>query len=413
MILAAGKGTRVRPLTFNLPKPMIPIVGKPVMEYLVEHLARYGVKEIMVNVSYLHRKIEEYFGDGHRFGVQIGYSFEGYANEKGEVVPLPLGSAGGLKKIQEFGNFFDETTIVLCGDALVDIDLNAALFEHKQKGAMASVITKEVPWDKVSDYGVVVTDKDQHVLSFQEKPKQKDAVSNLASTGIYIFEPEVIDLIPSGQNFDIGSDLFPLLVEKGLPFYAQSRYFNWIDIGHVTDFSSVLQRVLMGEIAEMHVPGKQIKDGLWVGLNTRIDWNGTTIEGPVYLGSGVEIETGCTIIGPTWIGHGSKIGAGSTLVRSVLSEYTRIAPKVDLQDMVVFNNYTVNSEGKMRHISEYATHFWGDARERRLKERHPHDGSPESNPEADPELKSLLENKLPPSGFIETVKERPILTSVK
>ncbi len=105
MILAAGKGTRVRPLTYDLPKPMIPILGKPVMAYLVEHLSRYGITEIMVNVSYLHEKIEEYFGEGHQFGVQIGYSFEGYTNDAGEVVPEPLGSAGGMKKIQEFGHF--------------------------------------------------------------------------------------------------------------------------------------------------------------------------------------------------------------------------------------------------------------------------------------------------------------------
>ena len=149
MILAAGKGTRVRPLTYDLPKPMIPILGKPVMAYLVEYLASYGVRDIMVNVSYLHHKIEEYFGDGSQFGVQIGYSFEGYINDSGEVIPEPLGSAGGIKKIQEFANFFDDTTIVICGDALIDLDLTSALFEHKKKGAMVSVVTKEVPWDKV------------------------------------------------------------------------------------------------------------------------------------------------------------------------------------------------------------------------------------------------------------------------
>jgi len=369
MILAAGKGTRVRPLTFDLPKPMIPILGKPVMEYLVEHLAKYDIDEIMVNVSHLHKKIEEYFGDGQRFGVQIGYSFEGHMNDAGEVVPLPLGSAGGLKKIQEFGGFFDDTTLVLCGDALVDLDLHSALYEHKQKGAIASVITKEVPWEKVSDYGVVITDQDSRVLSFQEKPKQKDALSNLASTGIYIFEPEVLDLIPSGVQFDIGSDLFPLLVKKGLPFYAQKRFFNWIDIGNITDFWAILQRVLMGEVAEMDVPGNQLRDGLWVGLNTSIDWTDTVIEGPVYLGSGVRIEAGSKIVGPAWIGHGSHIGAGAELIRSVLFEYTRVAPKVRLQEMIVFNNYSVSRDGKMRHVSDYAPHIWSDARERRRTAR--------------------------------------------
>lgn len=112
MILAAGQGTRVRPLTKTVPKPMIPILGKPVMEYLIEHLARHGVKEIMVNLAHNHQKIEAYFGDGHRWGVEIGYSYEG-AVEHGEIVPKPVGSAGGMRRIQDFGGFFDETTLVI------------------------------------------------------------------------------------------------------------------------------------------------------------------------------------------------------------------------------------------------------------------------------------------------------------
>lgn len=373
MILAAGKGTRVRPLTYDLPKPMIPILGKPVMAYLVEHLARYGVREIMCNVSYLHEKIEEYFGDGNQLGVQIGYSFEGYTNNEGEVVPQPIGSAGGLKKIQEFGGFFDETTIVLCGDAVIDLDIQSALFEHKRKGAMVSIITKEVPWDRVSDYGVVVSEKDGRIKSFQEKPKKEEALSNKVSTGIYIFEPEVIDLIPANTVFDIGSDLFPLLVEKGVPFFAQNRTFKWIDIGTVTDYWSVLQNVMMGSVAHMDIPGIQIEEGLWVGLNTRIDWEGTVIEGPVYIGAGTHVEAGAKIIGPTWIGHGSHICSGAELVRSVLFEYTRVAPGVSLEEKIVFKDYSVDRTGKMVHVSELESNPWGNARDRRHARRDPED----------------------------------------
>ena len=370
MILAAGKGTRVRPLTYDLPKPMIPILGKPVMAYLVEHLAKYGITEIMVNVSYLHEKIEEYFGEGHQYGVQIGYSFEGHTNDVGEVVPEPLGSAGGMKKIQDFGNFFDDTTIVLCGDALIDLDIKSALFEHRRKGALASVITLEVPWDKVPNYGVVVTDKDGRIRAFQEKPTQQEALSNFVSTGIYIFEPEVIDLIPTDRPFDIGSELFPLLVEKGLPFYAQTRRFNWIDIGSVKDYWEVLQSVLMGEVANMDVPGIQVDEGLWVGLNTSIDWSGgTRIEGPVYIGSGTRVEAGATIIGPAWIGHGSHICSGAEVVRSVLFEYTRVLPGVVLDEMIVFKDYSVDRAGEMRHVSEYDSDAWANARDRRSKRR--------------------------------------------
>lgn len=367
MILAAGKGTRVRPLTYDLPKPMIPILGKPVMAYLVEYLASYGVREIMVNVSYLHHKIEEYFGDGSQYGVQIGYSFEGYTNQRGEVVAEPLGSAGGMKKIQQFGHFFDDTTIVICGDALIDLDLSSALFEHKNKGAMASVITKEVPWDKVNNYGVVVMDQDGRVQSFQEKPQQHEALSNFASTGIYIFEPEAIDLIPADTMFDIGSELFPLMAQKNLPFYAQQRFFNWTDIGTVTDFWSVLQSVLQGHVAQLEIPGKQIADGLWAGLNTSIDWHGTTIEGPVYIGSGCRIDAGCKIVGPTWIGNGSHICSGAQVERSVLFEYTRILGDARLDEVIVFKEYSVNRAGEMRRLAEVDNQDWGDARDRLLE----------------------------------------------
>jgi len=370
MILAAGKGTRVRPLTYDLPKPMIPLLGKPVMAYLVEHLKKHGITEIMVNVSWLHEKIEEYFGEGEQFGVQIGYSFEGYLRDDGTVVPEPIGSAGGMKKIQEFGGFFDDTTIVLCGDALIDLDLKAALLEHRRKGAMASVITKEVPWDKVSSYGVVVTDEEGRIKQFQEKPSQEEALSNYISTGIYIFEPEVIDLIPAGVPFDIGSELFPLLAERGLPFYAQRRPFNWLDIGTMSDYWEVLQTVLTGEVNHMDVPGTQIEPGLWVGLNTSIDWSGgTRIEGPVYIGSGVRIEAGAHIVGPTWIGHGSHICEGAEIVRSVLFEYTRVLHDVTLHEMIVFKEYSVDRAGEMKHASEYSSEEWLNARDRRRSSR--------------------------------------------
>lgn len=367
MILAAGKGTRVRPLTYELPKPMIPVLGKPVMAYLIEHLAKHGIDQIMVNVSHLHEKIEDYFGDGRQFGVQIGYSFEGYCDDCGQVVAVPLGSAGGMKKIQEFGRFFDETTIVLCGDAVIDLDIRAAIAEHRLRGAMATVVTKEVPWEKVSSYGVVITDSNGKITSFQEKPKPSEARSNWVSTGIYIFEPEVLDLIPSNQEFDIGSELFPLLAAKGLPFYAQTRAFNWVDIGTVTEYWSVLQAVMQGQVEGMVLPGRQIAEGVWVGLNTRIE-EGVVIEGPVYIGSGAHIESGARIVGPTWIGSSSRILAGAEVIRSVLFEYTRISNDAKLHELIIFKEYSVNRQGEIVKGTKF-DNIWGNAKERRSKKR--------------------------------------------
>jgi len=362
MILAAGQGTRVRPLTRDLPKAMVPILGKPVMEYLVEHMARHGVTQIMVNVAYHHRKIEEYFGDGHRWGVEIGYSFEG-ALEHGEVVSRPLGSAGGMRHIQDFSGFFDETVLVVCGDALIDLDIGAALQEHRSKGAVASVVAVDVPLDQVHNYGVVVADANGRVRSFQEKPRPDQAHSTWASAGIYLFEPEALAWIPKGQTFDIGSQLFPKLVEQDVPFFVQKTEFNWIDIGRVSDYWSVLQRVLRGEVAHMNMPGREVRPGVWVGLNTRIDWDQVSIQGPVYIGSSVRLEPGCVIEGPAWLGHGSHVRAGARVTRSVLFEYTRIGAGMHFHEMVVSPYYCVDRAGHTVYRGDdTSTLRWSDAR---------------------------------------------------
>ncbi|WP_263768640.1 NDP-sugar synthase [Propionivibrio soli] len=365
MILAAGQGTRVRPLTKDLPKPMVPILGKPVMEYLIEHLARHGVTDIIINVAYHHRRIEEYFGDGRRWGVNIGYAFEG-VYDNGEILPKPKGSAGGMKAIQDFSGFFDETTLVLCGDAIVDLDIGAALAEHRRKGALASVVALEVPRDQVQNYGIVVADDDGRVRSFQEKPTPDEAKSQLASTGIYIFEPEVLDLVPSGKPFDIGGELFPLLIEKDLPFYAQGHSFNWIDIGRVTDYWSVLQRVLRGEAGAFPMPGREVKPGVWVGVNTSIAWESCKIVGPVYIGSSVRVEPGCSIIGPAWIGHGSHLRRDSKAIRSVLFEYTRLGEAMEFSEMIVSPRYCVDRLGQTFFAGDDRNELrWGDARAER------------------------------------------------
>lgn len=351
MILAAGKGTRVRPLTNEMPKPMIPILGKPVMEYLVEELARQGVTEIMVNLSYLPEQIESYFRDGRRWGVEIGYSFEGHI-EDGIIHPHALGSAGGMKKIQSFGGFFDDTTLVLCGDALVDLDIREAVRLHRSKGAIASLIAKEVPLEEVSSYGVVVADADGRIRSFQEKPRMEEARSNLVNTGIYIFEPQVLDMIPDGVEYDIGGQLFPDLVRQNLPFYALNLPFTWIDIGNVRDFWHAHQEVLSGRYPHIPMAGKEIRPGIWAGLNVSVDWDTVTIEGPIYIGSGVRIEAGCTVMGPSWIGHGCQIRGGAHVSRSVIFEYTRIGPHAWIEDMTVCGVYGVDKTGHAVNLAD-------------------------------------------------------------
>lgn len=344
MILAAGKGTRVRPITYTIPKPLIPILQKPVMEFLLELLRKHGFDEIMVNVSHLAHEIESYFRDGQRFGVDIAYSFEGRIVD-GELVGEALGSAGGIRRIQDFNKFFDDTFVVLCGDALIDLDLTEAVKQHKEKGAIATVITKEVPKDKVSSYGVVVTDDHNRITAFQEKPSVEEALSTQINTGIYILEPEVIDYIPANQVYDLGSDLFPKLVEKGAPFYSVPMDFQWVDIGKVPDYWHAVRGVLSGEIQNVEIPGTEVSPGIYTGLNVAVNWDKVDITGPVYIGGMTRIEDGANIVGPAMIGPNCWICSGATVKNSVIFEYSRLGPKVRLVDKLVFGRYCVDKTG--------------------------------------------------------------------
>ena len=351
MILAAGKGTRVQPITHVIPKPMIPILQKPVMEFLLELLKEHGFTEVMVNVSHLAEEIENYFRDGQRFGVEIAYSFEGRI-EDGELIGDALGSAGGLKKIQNFQKFFDDTFVVLCGDALIDLNLSEAVRKHRQSGALATIITKRVPKEKVSSYGVVVTDDDGRVKAFQEKPGVEEALSDEINTGIYLFEPEIFEHIPDGVSYDIGSQLFPKLVEKGLPFYALPMDFEWVDIGKVPDYWHAIRSVLQGDIRQVSIPGKQVRPGIYTGLNVAANWDKINVEGPVYVGGMTKIEDGATIVGPAMIGPSCHICAGATIDNSIIFDYSRIGAGVTLAEKLVFGRYCVDKTGDHLDVQE-------------------------------------------------------------
>jgi mannose-1-phosphate guanylyltransferase len=345
MILAAGKGTRVRPITYTMPKPMMPILQKPVMEFLLELLRHHGFDQILVNVSHLAEEIENYFRDGQRFGVQIAYSFEGKIDDDGKLVGEAIGSAGGMRRIQDFSPFFDDTFVVLCGDALIDLDLTAAVKWHKSKGAIATIITKSVPKEEVSSYGVVVTDDEGRVKAFQEKPSTEEALSTNINTGIYIFEPEVFDYIPSGVEYDIGSQLFPKLVEIKAPFYAIPMDFEWVDIGKVPDYWRAIRGVLLGEIKNVQIPGHEVAPGIYIGLNVAVNWDKVDITGPVYIGGMTRIEDGAKIVGPAMIGPNCWICSGATVENSVIFEWSRLGPGVRLVDKLVFGRYCVDKTG--------------------------------------------------------------------
>jgi len=351
MILAAGKGTRVRPITHSVPKPMIPLLGRPIMQSIVEHLRDCGFNQIVVNTSHLAPMIEDYFRDGSGFGVEMAYSFEGVLTEEG-VIGEALGSAGGLKRIQEFSGFFDDTFVVLCGDALIDADLQKAVEFHKDRRAIATILLREVPKAEVFRYGVVATASDGRVLRFQEKPRIEEAVSTMANTGIYIFEPEIFDYIPAGQQFDIGSELFPRLVNAGAPIYGVELPFDWVDIGSVPDYWEATRLALRGGIRNYKLPGREVMPGVRMGINVAWNPGKVTIRGPVVIGGSVYLGDGAVIEGPTLIGAGSVIEPGARISGCILAEHTRISSVARLENILVFGPNCINPDGSHLHIGE-------------------------------------------------------------
>jgi mannose-1-phosphate guanylyltransferase len=344
LILAAGRGTRVQPLTRSIPKPMLPILNKPVLEYLIDLLREHRIHEIVINTSYLSTEIESYFRDGARFGVEIAYSFEGSLRD-GQLHDEPLGSAGAIRRVQDHSGFFDETFFVLCGDAVIDLDLSLMAAEHRRRKAIASIAMAEVDRAEVSSYGVVVTDPDGWIQDFQEKPSVEQARSNLVNTGIYLFEPEVVDRIPRTFPYDLGSQLFPALVAERARFLGLNLPFEWLDIGKTTDYYRVVQRALCGGVPRLQPPGRQIAPGVRVGPNVQLDLARCTIVPPVVIGGSCKIEPGAHIEGPCLIDVGCVIEAGAEVIRSLVFPYTRVGAHAHLKDAMACGAYCVKADG--------------------------------------------------------------------
>ncbi|MFA9374075.1 MAG: sugar phosphate nucleotidyltransferase [Poseidonibacter sp.] len=351
MILAAGKGTRVRPITNDTPKPMIPLLQKPVLESIIEHLKTCGIDEIIINTSYLSSKIENYFGNGSKFGVQIAYSFEGEILED-EIVSKALGSAGGMKKIQDFSKFFDDTFVVLCADALIDLDIQKVIALHKEKKALATIALKQVPINETNKYGIVQLDENDKILTFQEKPDIKDAISDLANTGIYVFEPEIFDYIPSGKEFDIGGDLLPFLAKQDLGIYGVNIPYEWVDIGNVNDFYDATFKILSKEIKGYKINAKEVKEGIFIGLNVKINLDKVKLVPPVYIGSSTQVEDGAIIIGPSMIGSNCEIQEKVILRRSIVDDYKKINTLAKINEKILFSDSIISLDGTVTNTKD-------------------------------------------------------------
>ena len=318
MILAAGVGSRLEPLTINIPKPMVPVANRPTMEHIIRLLAKNGVEEVAANLWYKPEKIEAYFGDGSPWGVSITYSREQEL----------LGTAGGVRRL---ARFFDQTFVVISGDALTDIDLAQLLQVHRDKGALATIALK--PVSNPRQFGVVITEPDGRIKAFQEKPAPGEALSSLANTGIYVFEPSIFDHIPAGEVYDFGKQVFPRLVRLGLPFYGHITDDYWCDIGTLTQYRLAHYDVLRGMV-RISIPGMWSPGAVYVGEGAYIAPT-ATVGSKVIIGANCRIDDSVEIFGETVIGDNCVVGGGAAIFGSIVWNNTRIARGTRLVECVV------------------------------------------------------------------------------
>ena len=319
MVMAAGAGTRLRPLTTYVPKPLVPIANRPVLEYTVENLRRHGITEMVLNLHSHPELIRRHFGDGSTRGVKIHYSHE----------PKLLGTAGGVKKVEHF--LEQGTFLVLSGDGLTDIDLTELLFFHRRRRALATIALKAV--DMRFEYGVALMNAGGRIRRFIEKPSWSDVFSNAVNTGIYVFEPEVLKMLPKGKEIDFGHDFLPQLLKEKRAVYGYQTNGYWCDVGNLGEYRRAQRDALDGKV-KISFSGRQIKKGVWVGKDTVIG-RGVQLEAPCMIGEGCRVARDTVIGAYTVIGHRARIGAGSVLRNCTLWDDVRVETRVNLENCVL------------------------------------------------------------------------------
>lgn len=324
VIMAGGEGKRLRPMTCTLPKPMVPLLNKPVIDYCIELLKKHGIEDITTTLHYLPSVITRHCGDGGRYGVRLSYSVE----------DAPLGTAGSVRKAAG-GEL--ERTVVISGDAITDADLTKAVRFHEERGAAATIVLKRV--GVPTEYGVAMTDKQCRIYRFLEKPMLSEVFSDLANTGIYILEPEVIGRIPEGEKYDFSKDLFPSLLKEGLPVYGYVTEGYWCDIGDIAQYRAAQRDMLDGKVA--FATAAKNKDGVWIEEGAAIS-GGAELLGPCYIGSGAEISE-AVVSDHSVVGSGARIGRGSSLKRTVLMENARVRENSELRGAILCEGAEVES----------------------------------------------------------------------
>ncbi len=306
MVLAAGLGTRLRPLTYEITKPMVPVLDRPVMEHIVELLERHGFEETIANLHYFPETISDYFGD------RLSYRVE-------EEL---LGTAGGVRACADF--FGEDSFLVISGDALTDIDLGALATRHRESGGVATLAVKKVP--DTREYGVVLHDREGRITGFQEKPEPDEALSDLGNCGIYVFSAQIFDYFPDRPFADWAQDIFPVLLANDVPFHIHEVREYWNDVGSLGELRQGTFDALRGAL-RLQIDGDEVSPGVTVvgGAGGSPIHADTEVEGPVWIGRDVRIGANVRLMGPIVLGDGAVVGDGAQLRESIVFPGTEIA----------------------------------------------------------------------------------------
>ncbi len=334
VVMAGGEGTRLRPLTSNQPKPMVPIVGKPCMEHILELLKKHGFEDVVVTVAFLPQAIRSYFGTGESLGLNIEYSVE----------ESPLGTAGSVRLAD---SKLQDTFLVISGDALCDVDLSSLVEAHREKGAAVTIGLKSV--DNPLEFGIVVTDDERRIERFLEKPSWGQVFSDTINTGIYVIEPEVMRHVPTDRSYDFSKELFPLLLEMGRPLYGHILDGYWQDVGDLDQFRQANFDAL-DEAVKLNIPGIRLRGNVWLGEGVEVD-DLDQIEAPAFLGNY------CRIMADAAAGAYSVLGSSVTLrerartSRSVIDVSTHIGRSAVVEGAILGRSCEV---GAHAHVQEGA-----------------------------------------------------------
>jgi mannose-1-phosphate guanylyltransferase/phosphomannomutase len=326
VIMAGGFGTRLRPLTCNIPKPMVPMVNRPMMEHIVSLLNRHGITDLVATLFYQPEIISNHFGDGSRFGVTLQY-------RKSEA---DFGTAGSVRNARDF---LDDRFLVISGDLLTDFDLSAAIAFHEEKNAKVTILLTRVA--NPLQYGVVLTQDDGKIVRFLEKPSWGEVFSDTINTGIYIIEPEVLDLIPAGEEYDFSKNLFPLLLEQNLGLYGFIAEGYWRDIGNLSEYQDAHTDALRGTI-RMQIAGTK-RGNVYADDTCRIETDEKMLSGTVVIGKNSRIHRDASIVNSV-IGSDCEVLPGAVIRNSVIWDGTQIGSRSEISSSVIGNKCIIGDE---------------------------------------------------------------------